>query len=252
MNSIPDLIRACFRAYETKDRAALEPLLAADLTFSSPVDDHIDRATYFERCWPNSEHLDSFQIEKLLVEGDQALVRYKATTRDGRSFRNVECFTVEKGKIRHIDVYFGSDTAESVNDEELRSVVEAWADAIRRKDVRGVADHFLPDSVGFYLAPPLVADSPLEQNLTDWFATFEGPIGHDLRDLTLAGSGDVAWCHALLHLTGARTSGDTTDVWYRLTLGFRKVAGFWKIAHAHESVPFHMDGSDRAAVDLKP
>ncbi|MES2657972.1 MAG: nuclear transport factor 2 family protein [Verrucomicrobiota bacterium] len=252
MNSIPDLIRACFRAYETKDRSAIEPLLADDLTFSSPVDDHIDRSTYFKRCWPNSQHLDSFEIEKLLVDGDQAIVRYKATTRDGQSFRNVECFTVENGKVRHIEVYFGSDTAESVNDQEIKSVVEAWADAIRRKDVCGVVDQFLPDSVRFYLAPPLIADTPPEKNLTDWFATFEGPIGHDLRDLTIACSGDVSWCHALLHLTGTKIDGQKTDLWYRLTLCFRKVAGFWKISHAHESVPFHMDGSDRAALDLKP
>jgi ketosteroid isomerase-like protein len=38
----------------------------------------------------------------------------------------------------------------------------------------------------------------------------------------------------------------------RQTLGFRKVAGTWKIAHEHTSVPFYMDGSDTAAVDLEP
>ncbi|MES2924750.1 MAG: nuclear transport factor 2 family protein [Verrucomicrobiota bacterium] len=252
MDSLPDLIRACFRAYETKDRSALEPLLADDLTFSSPIDDNIDRRTYFERCRPNSEHLESFEIETILVEGAQAIVRYKATTCDGRSFRNVECFTAKGGKIHHIDVYFGSDTAESVNEDEIRTVVDVWTDGIRRKDVCSVADQFLPHSVGFYLAPPLVADTPLEGNLADWFATFTGPIGHDLRDLTIAGNGDVAWCHALLHLIGTKTDGQTTDVWYRLTLCFRKTAGQWKIAHAHESVPFYMDGSDRAAIDLKP
>ncbi len=186
------------------------------------------------------------------MEGNEAIVRYKATIRDGRSFRNVECFTVENGKIRHIKVYFGSDTLESVNDGEIKSVVGARADCIRREDVRRVADQFLPDFVGFYLAPPSFADTPLEENLTDWFATFTGPIGHDLRDLTIAGSGDVAWGHALVHLTGTKTDDEPTAFWYRLTLGFRKVAGFWKIAHAHESVPFYMDGSIRAAVDLNP
>jgi PhnB protein len=41
-------------------------------------------------------------------------------------------------------------------------------------------------------------------------------------------------------------------VWFRLTLGLRKLGGEWKIAHHHESVPFYMDGSYRAAVDLVP
>ena len=35
-------------------------------------------------------------------------------------------------------------------------------------------------------------------------------------------------------------------------MGFRKVDGTWKIAHAHTSVPFYMDGSFKAATDLNP
>lgn len=31
-----------------------------------------------------------------------------------------------------------------------------------------------------------------------------------------------------------------------------KSDGAWRIAHRHESVPFYMDGSNRAAVDLTP
>jgi ketosteroid isomerase-like protein len=41
-------------------------------------------------------------------------------------------------------------------------------------------------------------------------------------------------------------------IWFRHTLGFRKIRGKWKIPHEHESVPFYMDGSFKAAVDLKP
>ena len=41
-------------------------------------------------------------------------------------------------------------------------------------------------------------------------------------------------------------------MWMRSTLGFRKVSGAWKIAHGHSSLPFVMDGSYRAALDLKP
>ena len=36
-----------------------------------------------------------------------------------------------------------------------------------------------------------------------------------------------------------------------LFLCFRKIAGTWKIAHEHESVPFHID-SGKAANDLQP
>ena len=75
MKTPAEFARACFTAYETKDRPALEALLAADFTFTSPLDDCIDRDAYFERCWPNiercwpnSRHLDRFEIESLVED----------------------------------------------------------------------------------------------------------------------------------------------------------------------------------------
>lgn len=62
---IADLVRECYATYETKDRQGLEKLIADDFSFSSPQDGHIDRAAYFERCWPNSEKVRTITIEKL-------------------------------------------------------------------------------------------------------------------------------------------------------------------------------------------
>ena len=42
------------------------------------------------------------------------------------------------------------------------------------------------------------------------------------------------------------------DLWFRATLGFRKIDRKWTITHEHSSVPFYMDGSFKAAIDLKP
>ena len=38
----------------------------------------------------------------------------------------------------------------------------------------------------------------------------------------------------------------------RQTTCLKKIDGAWKITHDHTSVPFYMDGSYKAAVDLKP
>ena len=59
MTDLASLARRCFETYQTRDREALEGLLADDFTFTSPYDDHIDRATYFVRCWPNAGTFDS-------------------------------------------------------------------------------------------------------------------------------------------------------------------------------------------------
>jgi PhnB protein len=53
-------------------------------------------------------------------------------------------------------------------------------------------------------------------------------------------------------MTGTKTDGEEVDLWYRVTVGLHQEDGAWRIVHEHESVPFHMDGSYRAAVDLSP
>jgi hypothetical protein len=52
-------VRDCYGAYESGDRGAIEPLLSDDFTFSAPPDVGIDRATYFERCWPNAGTIEA-------------------------------------------------------------------------------------------------------------------------------------------------------------------------------------------------
>ena len=103
-----DIIRHCFGAYKSKDRKALEELLSDDFTFTSPYDDAIDKATYFERCWPNSEQIREHVIERIFREDDAAFVTYKCITDDGKEFRNTEFFTFMGDRIKTVDVYFGA------------------------------------------------------------------------------------------------------------------------------------------------
>ena len=75
------IAQASYHAYVDKNRSALEALLAEDFHFTSPLDTRLDRKTYFERCWPNSE----------------------------KRFRNTEIMTIRDGKIHDVEVYFGWD-----------------------------------------------------------------------------------------------------------------------------------------------
>ena len=111
--NVSDVVRKYFRAYEKKDRKAVEALLSDDFVFTSPYDDHIDREAYFERCWPNSETISSFSIEKLFAQDNEVFVRYKLQPKAGESFRNTEHMTIEDGKIKEVDVYFGSLSKET-------------------------------------------------------------------------------------------------------------------------------------------
>jgi ketosteroid isomerase-like protein len=101
------LARAGYEAYESGDRAVIEELLTDDFTFYSPADVGIDRATYFERCWPNAELIKAFEFDRLVEVGDEVIVTYESTKTDGRRFRNTEFLTFDGDKICRQEVYFG-------------------------------------------------------------------------------------------------------------------------------------------------
>ena len=67
----------------------------------------LQKAEYFERCFPYADQLRRHQIEQLFVEGNEAFVRYLAESRDGGIFRNTEYFRTDGKQVKEVDVYFG-------------------------------------------------------------------------------------------------------------------------------------------------
>ena len=102
-----ELVRGCFAAYAKKDREAIEALLADDFHFTSPLDNRIDRNTYFERCWPNSQRIEAFDFVHLVPDGDRVFVTYEGQWDSGSRFRNTEIITVREGRVAEVEVYFG-------------------------------------------------------------------------------------------------------------------------------------------------
>ena len=107
-----DTIRRIFAAYLANDRNFVENALSDVFRFTSPYDDAIDKPTYFERCWKNSDWIERHELERIFVEGDEAFVTYRCVAKgdgkDGRTFRNTEFFVFEANKVKRIDVYFGA------------------------------------------------------------------------------------------------------------------------------------------------
>lgn len=101
------IARAGYDAYVAKNRAAIEKLIAEDFHFTSPLDNRIDRLTYFARCWPNSEKIKGFDFINLVPDGDRVFVTYEGHSTNGDGFRNTEIVTVRDGQIVEVEVYFG-------------------------------------------------------------------------------------------------------------------------------------------------
>ena len=101
-------VRAVYTAYEKKDWNMLKPVLAEGFTFSSPVDvPPIDIKEYKEKCWPNSANIKKFEVDKLMVDGDNVFVSYHCYTLNGKVIWNTEYFTLKDGKIKGLVCFFG-------------------------------------------------------------------------------------------------------------------------------------------------
>jgi ketosteroid isomerase-like protein len=113
------------------------------------------------------------------------------------------------------------------------------------------------EPVMYTLAPPLQQGPDTEYGTVDglrrWIGTFDGPIGIDYQDPVVTAAGDVAFVHTLTRMTATPAGApESFSFWFRSTFGLRRQEDGWRIVHRHESTPFHMDGSLRAAVDLQP
>ncbi|WIX86389.1 SgcJ/EcaC family oxidoreductase [Amycolatopsis sp. DG1A-15b] len=143
-----------------------------------------------------------------------------------------------------------------MSEQQIRDLMAAREVAMAARDAETLGAHYAPDVVAFTLAPPLVhrgAEVIDVEGRRAWFDTFEGPIEYETRDLEVTIGGEIAYAHALNRLATTPKGAPTGfELWFRSTVCFSREDGEWRITHVHDSVPFHMDATMRAAVDLKP
>jgi len=106
--SSTDIVRASFDAYLAQDRDTADRLIAEDFVFTSPQDDHIDKAAFFERCFPTADRFISQEILELVSAGpDNVFILYEYELKTGDRHRNTEFIRVRDGQLVETQVFFG-------------------------------------------------------------------------------------------------------------------------------------------------
>jgi ketosteroid isomerase-like protein len=135
----------------------------------------------------------------------------------------------------------------------IRRIYETVVQALHDKDVTALQANTASDVLTFDLEPPLQSRGLDPAGEQAWFDTWDGPIELEIRNLEITASDDVAFTTSLNRIGGVKADGGgRTEVWVRQTAGFVNRDGRWMMTHRHESAPFYMDGSVKAAIDLKP
>ncbi|HEV2502601.1 MAG TPA: nuclear transport factor 2 family protein [Mesorhizobium sp.] len=131
-----------------------------------------------------------------------------------------------------------SDELVADNEAQIRQQIEAWAAAVRRKDMAAILRDHADDFVMFDVPPPLSCTG-LEAYRATWPLFFEAsptPPVFDIRELDITAGSDVAFAVALMRCVVIE-NGQASDLDFRLTIGLRKIGGRWLFVHEHHSIP---------------
>jgi ketosteroid isomerase-like protein len=121
----------------------------------------------------------------------------------------------------------------------IRTLVEDWASAVRRKDLDGAVRNHAANLLMFDVPPPLVSRG-IDAYKETWdlfFSWAHDPVIFDVTEMDVTAGDDVAFVTALMRCAGREADGQDIELDFRLTIGLRKIAGQWMVVHEHHSIP---------------
>jgi len=126
------------------------------------------------------------------------------------------------------------------NEQQIRSLIERWADAVGAGDLDTVLADHAGDIVMFDVPPPYDGVRGIDAYRETWPPFFEWQrrgASFEIVALDVTAGEDVAYAHALLRCGTQQELADNPENRLRLTLGLRNEQGRWVVAHEHHSFP---------------
>ena len=126
------------------------------------------------------------------------------------------------------------------NEDQIRTLIERWAEAVHAGDMDGVLADHAHDIVMFDVPPPYDGVRGIDAYRETWPPFFEWQrrgASFEIESLDVTAGDDVAYAHALLRCGTQQELDENPANRLRLTLGLRKENGRWVVAHEHHSFP---------------
>ncbi len=127
------------------------------------------------------------------------------------------------------------------DEAEIHRLIAEWSAALEAKDLDGLTAGYLPDSVMYDAIPPYktVGKDAIREVWANCLPYFPEKFKSEHRDITIHVSGDIALVHGLHHLVPTPADDSCGQTWMRVTVGYRRINGTWKVVHEHISIPFN-------------
>ena len=126
-------------------------------------------------------------------------------------------------------------------EEQIRNVIEGWADAVHRGDLERCWPTTPTTSSCSMSRRRTRGSAGLAAYTETWPPFFEwqaAGASFTIESLEVTAGTDVAFAVALLRCGTDEEFAENPDRRLRLTVGLRKVDGRWVVTHEHHSFPF--------------
>jgi len=130
--------------------------------------------------------------------------------------------------------------AKSSDENQIRLLIEAWRNALSKRDLDRMVQSYAPNVLFFDVVPPIQL-----QGAAAYRKAWEQMLPHlptrvaaDQRELEIKVSGNLAIVHCLTRLIDADTKESAAAGWVRVTMCFERENSAWRVIHEHVSVPF--------------
>ncbi|MBD8192681.1 nuclear transport factor 2 family protein [Pseudomonas fluorescens] len=130
----------------------------------------------------------------------------------------------------------------------INTLIEQWKQAVIGADIDKIVSFYADDIVSFDAVTALQfkGKAAYRAHWEECMKHCPGPGIFEFHELRIVEAQDSAFAHWLAHCGGADKA-----CWMRVTAGYQRFSGEWKVVHEHWSAPFDMQ-SGAALFDLKP
>ncbi len=126
------------------------------------------------------------------------------------------------------------------DEQQIRSLIGAWAIAAHDGDLATVLADHAPDIVMFDVPPPNQGVRGIDAYRDTWPPFFQWQASgavFEIESLVVTAGTEVAFAYALLRCGTPADLARDPEQRLRLTLGLRKTGGRWIVTHEHHSFP---------------
>jgi ketosteroid isomerase-like protein len=138
--------------------------------------------------------------------------------------------------------------------DEVYQTLESFAEAIREGDINHIMSFYSDDIIAYDMMPPLEFEGKdkYQKSWQECFTNyFKFPVNFNYEKQKFTIDGDVAFTHALVHMSGEQKNGEEkVDMWMRNTTCLKKFGDKWLITHEHNSIP--LDNEMKGVTNLHP